>query len=65
MQQDLFLQREELVQAHQLGELQKDYTIRFGKQIAIYGVVGLLIVFITLILTFFVSFARFTTSDST
>lgn len=39
MQQDLLLQRDELAQAHQLGEFQKEYSIRLGKQIAIYGVV--------------------------
>lgn len=49
MEQDQFLQREKLVQAHQLGELQKDYTIRFGKQIAPYGVgtlIGAIIFFV-------------------
>ena len=39
MQQELSLQRDELAQAHQLGEFQKEYFIRLGKQIAIYGVV--------------------------
>lgn len=44
MEQDLFLQREELAQEHHLGELQKDYTIRWGKQIAIWGLVALAVI---------------------
>src|SRR6266851_5686398 len=47
MQQDLFLQRDELAQAHQLGELQKDYTTGVGKRtIALMGgvLLGLLII---------------------
>ena len=52
MEQDQFLQRKKLVQAHQLGELQKDYTIRFGKQIAQWGVPGLIALII-----FFVRYA--------
>ena len=39
MQQDLFLQRDELAQAHQLGEFQREYTIwRVGKLIVGWGI---------------------------
>lgn len=39
MQQALFLQRDELAQAYQLGEFQKEYTIQMGKNIAMYSVI--------------------------
>ena len=51
MQQELSLQRDELAQAHQLGEFQKEYSIRLGKQIAIYGV-AVFIGFVPLLTTF-------------
>lgn len=53
MEQEQFLQREELVQAHQLGELQKDYTIRVGKVITIGGVIVLFLIIFFSIFAYF------------
>ncbi len=43
MQQELSLQRDELAQAHQLGEFQKEYTIRVDQLIAIWGILKRLV----------------------
>lgn len=37
MEQEQFLQRDELAQAYQLGELQQEYTIPVGKEIVLGG----------------------------
>lgn len=57
MQQDPSLQRDELAQAHQLGELQREYTIAFGKQFAKFGVIGLIVFSAMLIMSFILGFS--------
>jgi len=52
MEQDPFLKREELAQAHQLGALQQEYTIRLGKNLTKYGIILLIAMLIAMIYLF-------------
>ena len=51
MEPESFTQREELAQAHQLGELQKDYTMQFHRIVELLGLPLLLACVLVIVLS--------------